>query len=61
MATAIALTVLVFALLAGTLMSLLKISKTGMPPKDVIERATQRARELEEQEKKEKQEERAEW
>jgi hypothetical protein len=42
----------VVALLVGVLMTVLKNAKT-MPPKDVLERATARARQLEAQEKAE--------
>ena len=42
---------LVVALIAGTLMSLRRSAKTGMPSEEVLKRTTQRARELEAQEK----------
>jgi hypothetical protein len=45
--------VLVLAFLVGTIMSLRRSTKTGMPSEDVLKRATQRARELEAQEKAE--------
>jgi hypothetical protein len=51
MFTAIIVTIIVAALLAGGIMSLRRSAKTGMPSKDVLERATKRARELEAQEK----------
>lgn len=53
MTTAIIVIVIVVGLLAGTLLTLRKNAKTGMPPPDVLERATRRARELEQQEKNE--------
>jgi hypothetical protein len=56
MSTAIIVIVSVCALLVGTLMSLRKSAKTGMPSKDVLERATQHARELEAQERAEQKE-----
>jgi hypothetical protein len=43
--------VIVVALLAGLIMNLRKSARTGMPPHDVLKRATQRARELEAKEK----------
>jgi hypothetical protein len=52
MLTAIIVTVVVVAFIAGTALSLRKSARTGMPSKDVLERATRRARELEEQDKK---------
>jgi hypothetical protein len=51
--TAIIVTVIVVAFLAGTILSLRRSTRTGMPPKDVLDRATQRARELESQEQSE--------
>jgi hypothetical protein len=51
MGTAIVVTVIVYALLVGTIMSLRRSAKTGMPPREVLERATRHARELEEREK----------
>jgi multisubunit Na+/H+ antiporter MnhC subunit len=51
MVTAIVVTIIVFALLVGTIMSLRRSAKTGMPSRETLERATQRARELEEEEK----------
>jgi len=56
MSTAILVIVIVGALLAGTLLSLRRSAKTGMPSKDVLERATQHARELEAQERAEQKE-----
>ena len=53
MTTAIIVTVIVVAFLAGTILSLRRSTRTGMPPKDVLDRATQRARELESQEQSE--------
>jgi hypothetical protein len=53
MSTAVIVIVIVGAVLAGTILSLRKSTRTGMPPKDVLDRATRRARELEQQEKDE--------
>ena len=53
MTTAIVVFLVVLAFVAGTLFALRTRSKEGMPPKDVLERAKRRARELEEQEKSE--------
>jgi len=47
MSTALIVIVLVVALIAGVVLSLLKSAKTGMPSRDVLERATRRAREQE--------------
>jgi uncharacterized membrane protein affecting hemolysin expression len=44
--------VVVLVVLAGTLFSLLRSTRTGMPSKDVLERARRRARELEGEEDK---------
>jgi hypothetical protein len=54
MSTAIIVIVIVCALIFGTVVSLRRSTKTGMPPADVLERATRRARELEQQEKEER-------
>ena len=51
MTTAIIVIVLVVAFLVGTLLAVRRNAKTGMPPPDVLERATRRARELEAEEK----------
>lgn len=51
MATAIIATVLVVGLVAGLILTLRTSAKTGLPPKDVLDRATRRARELEAKEK----------
>jgi Protein of unknown function (DUF2897) len=53
MRTAIIVIVIVLALIVGTLLTLRRSAKTGMPSQDVLERATRRARELEAQEKME--------
>ena len=53
MSTAIIVTIVVLAFLAGTLYTLRKNAKTGMPSQDVLDRATQRARELDAQERAE--------
>jgi hypothetical protein len=52
MLTAIIVIVVVVAFVAGTILSLRRSAKTGMPSRDVLERATRRAREIEAQEKK---------
>jgi hypothetical protein len=52
MLTAIIVLVVVIAFVAGTILSLRRSAKTGMPSRDVLERATRRARELEAKEKK---------
>jgi hypothetical protein len=52
MFTAVVLIVVLVVLVAGGVMSLRNSAKTGMPSKDVLERATRRARELESKEKK---------
>ena len=44
--------VFVVVVLAGTLFSLLRSTRTGMPSKDVLERAQRRARKLESEEEK---------
>jgi hypothetical protein len=54
MRTAIVLTLIVLALIVGGLIGLRRSARTGMPSQDVLERATRRARELEEREKMEK-------
>lgn len=45
--------VLVIAFIVGMLLTLRRSARTGMPPPDVLERATRRAKELEAQEKAE--------
>jgi hypothetical protein len=52
MRTAVIVILLVVAVIAGGLLTLRRSAKTGMPPQDVLDRATQRARELEAQEKR---------
>jgi hypothetical protein len=54
MTTAIVVIIVVAAVLIGGLLSLRRSTKTGMPSQDVLDRATQRARELEAQDKIEK-------
>jgi hypothetical protein len=44
-------TVLVVGFVVGTIASLRSSSQSGMPSKEVLERATQRARELDAEEK----------
>ena len=50
MTTALIVTLVVLAFLAGTIFTLRKNAKTGMPSQDVLDRATKRARELDAQE-----------
>ena len=54
MSTAIVVIVIVIALLAGITISLLSSARTGMPSKEVLERAAQRSRELDAREKAER-------
>jgi hypothetical protein len=54
MSTAIVVILIVLALLAGITISLLSSARTGMPSKEVLERATQRSRELDAREKAER-------
>jgi hypothetical protein len=58
MTTAIIVIVIVVAFIAGTLIRVYLSSKTGMPSQDVLDRATQRAKELD---AKEKAEDRGDW
>jgi hypothetical protein len=51
MLTAIIVTVLVVGFVVGTIATVRSSAKSGMPSKDVLERATQRARELDAEEK----------
>jgi Protein of unknown function (DUF2897) len=53
MSTAIVILLIVIALVAGTVVSLRTTAKSGMPSKEVLDRATQRSRELEAREKAE--------
>jgi Protein of unknown function (DUF2897) len=53
MSTAVVILLVVIALVAGTVVSLRTTAKSGMPSKDVLDRATQRSRELEAREKAE--------
>jgi hypothetical protein len=54
MTTAIVVFVVVCAFVVGTLFTLRTRAKTGMPSKDVLERATRRAKELEAQDEADK-------
>jgi hypothetical protein len=47
MSTAIIVSIIVVAVIAGGVLSLLRSTRTGMPGRDVLDRATRRARELE--------------
>ncbi|MFL6600382.1 MAG: hypothetical protein ACJ8R9_03555 [Steroidobacteraceae bacterium] len=51
MPTALVIALIVLAIVAGTAISLRTTARTGMPSKEVLERAAQRARELEAREK----------
>jgi hypothetical protein len=51
--TAVILIVVLVALIVGTMLSLRSSAKSGMPSRDVLDRATRRARELESREKDE--------
>jgi cbb3-type cytochrome oxidase subunit 3 len=53
MTKAIVVFVILLAFIAGTLFALRSRAKEGMPSQDVLDRAKQRARELEEKEKSE--------
>jgi hypothetical protein len=53
MATAIIIAIVVAAFVAGGILKLRTTARTGMPSQDVLDRATRRARELEEAEKRE--------
>jgi hypothetical protein len=50
MRTAIVLTVIILALIVGGLLTLRRSARTGMPSRDILERATRRAQELEKRE-----------
>lgn len=51
MVTAVVLGVVLVALIVGMMMTLRSSAKTGMPSRDVLDRAARRARELESSEK----------
>ena len=53
MLTAVILSVVLVALIVGTMLRLRSSAKSGMPSRDVLDRATRRARELESREKDE--------
>jgi hypothetical protein len=53
MTTAIIIAIIVAAFVVGGILKLRTTAKTGMPSQDVLDRATQRARELEAAEKRE--------
>jgi mannose/fructose/N-acetylgalactosamine-specific phosphotransferase system component IID len=53
MPSAVIIGLIVIAVVAGTVVSLRTTAKTGMPSKEVLDRASQRSRELEAQEKAE--------
>lgn len=51
MVTVIVLSVVLVALIVGTMLTLRSSARTGMPSQDVLERAKRRAREIESSEK----------
>jgi len=53
MPSAVVIGLIVVAVVAGTVISLRTTARTGMPPKEVLDRASQRSRELEAREKAE--------
>jgi hypothetical protein len=53
MTAAIIIAIVVAAFVVGGIVKLRTTARTGMPSQDVLDRATQRARELEEAEKRE--------
>jgi hypothetical protein len=53
MTTAIIVAIVVVAFVVGGILKLRTTTRSGMPSQDVLERATRRARELEEAEKRE--------
>jgi hypothetical protein len=52
MRVAVILFVIVLAVVVGSLLTLRRSARTGMPPPDVLERAQRRARALEAEERK---------
>jgi hypothetical protein len=54
MTTAVILLVIVIAILAGTALTLRTSAKKGMPSREILDRARQQARELEERDKAER-------
>jgi hypothetical protein len=52
MVTVIVLGVILVALIVGTMMTLRSSAKTGMPSRDVLDRAVRRARKLESSEER---------
>jgi hypothetical protein len=54
MSTALIIALIVTAIVAGTVFTLRSTAKTGMPAKEVLERATRRSREIEAREKAER-------
>jgi|KBSSwiStaDraftv2_1062776.scaffolds.fasta_scaffold05685_3 hypothetical protein len=53
MPTAVVIALVVVAIVAGTAISLRTTARTGMPSKEVLDRAAQRSRELDAREKAE--------
>ena len=51
MSAAIIVSIVVIIIIAGGLVSLLRSTRTGMPSRDVLDRATRRAREQEARDK----------
>jgi hypothetical protein len=54
MSMAIIVVLIVIAVVAGTVISLRTTARSGMPSKEVLDRASQRSRELEAREKAER-------
>ena len=54
MSTALVIALIVIAIVAGTVFTLRSTAKTGMPSKEVLERATRRSREIEARERAER-------
>ena len=53
MSTALVILLIVIAVVAGTVITLRTTARTGMPSKEVLDRATRRSRELDAREKAE--------
>jgi len=51
MSTALIVALILIAVIAGTIFTLKTTTRMGMPPKEVLDRAARRARELEAREK----------
>jgi hypothetical protein len=51
MSTALIIALIVIAIVAGTVLTLLRTARTGMPSKEVLERVARRSREIEARER----------